>query len=206
MESRQFLVVVLVISVVVVGVVGLAIFTAPPPGGGETTPTTTTTTDTTTTNTVPPIIFRDTDLLEYNIQMPETKFIMTDGTNVTLADLRGKLVVIDFFATWCPACEFFNTDLTTLYETYGDSIHLISLTVNMGDTIEKLIEYYEDRELEWRFGQDYGDDWDDTAADFIGVRYIPTPVIIDENGLLRYVHEGTWRFNEMNQTISEIMS
>ena len=76
----------------------------------------------------------------------------------------------------------------------------------MGDTIEKIIEYTQERDLTWPFGQDYGDDWENTAADFVGVRAIPTSAIIDENGLLRYVHEGTWRFVEMNQTISEIMS
>jgi thiol-disulfide isomerase/thioredoxin len=145
--------------------------------------------------------FRDQDLKDDNVTVPDWEFIMIDGTNTTIGEHYGKWIVLDFMASWCPACEYQNGDMGTLYSTYGDDFYMASMTVNTGDSVEVMQNYVDDHQLTWPHGIDPGQ----VAADFLDVRYIPTIVFIDDTGLLRWIHEGTWRFAEMNATLYGLM-
>ncbi len=206
MEAKQLIGIVLVVSTLIIGMSAYVALNMPSINQNNNDTDETTLTTTTTNQENPLIIFRDQDLLEYNITMPDTLMKLVDGRNITISDLKGEWVLIDFFATWCPACEYFNGELKKLVNKWTDNITVIGLTVNMGDTFEKLEEYITEHEITWTLGQDYGEDWENTAADFIGVRYIPTPIVIDPAGRLRYVHEGAWRFVEMEPILQELVS
>ena len=49
---------------------------------------------------------------------PEFELVSLEGETVRLAELRGKTVVIDFWATWCPPCEFQVPELNAFYEAH----------------------------------------------------------------------------------------
>jgi thiol-disulfide isomerase/thioredoxin len=211
MQSKQILGIVIVLVTVTVGLTVAYFSTIPPVDDTNnetqtTIPTTTTTTDGGDDGgNTPILILRDMDLLEYNITLPETLWIMTDGNDIYPSDLQGKWTIIDFMATWCPPCKIQNVFLKQIHDAYGDSINLISLTVTISETLEMLEDYADENNITWRTGQDYGEDWDNTMADFLGIRYIPTPIIIDPNGVLRWMHEGTWIFQAMNDTLTTLM-
>jgi thiol-disulfide isomerase/thioredoxin len=54
------------------------------------------------------------------------------GRPVSLAELRGRPVVIDFWATWCAPCEFQIPVLNQLEERYGDRVEVIGIAVDAG--------------------------------------------------------------------------
>ncbi|MCK5151428.1 MAG: TlpA family protein disulfide reductase [Candidatus Thorarchaeota archaeon] len=209
METKQLFAVVLVMSIVVVGITGATLFMNSPEDTTTDT-TTTSTTDTTTTtdpddDNIPAWFFRDQDLLPYNVTIPNWEFEMVDADNVTMESMRGKFVVMIFMATWCPACEYQNMDNIKLYEEYPrDQLEYIQLTTAQGDSPQMVRDYVVDHELQWNIGYASGT-VGDAADDFLKLRYIPTLVLIDQLGTLRWIHEGTWRFVEYNATVSSLM-
>ncbi|MFW9955435.1 MAG: peroxiredoxin family protein [Candidatus Thorarchaeota archaeon] len=209
MESKQFLAVVLVMSIVVIGITGAALLGTLPADNGATDTTTDTTTTTTTEpdddNGIPAWFFRDQDLLPYNVTIPDWEFEMVDSDNITMSSLRGKFVVMIFMTTWCPACKYQNTDNIKLYNNYSrDQLEYVQLTTAQGDTPQMLRDYITENQLTWTIGF-ATDEAGDACDDFFKLRYIPTLVLIDQLGTLRWIHEGTWRFVDYNATVSTLM-
>lgn len=64
-------------------------------------------------------------------EAPEIKPLFAlNGDKATLADLKGKVVLLDFWAVWCPPCKVLFPQLRTLHETYGkDGLEVVGLTL-----------------------------------------------------------------------------
>ncbi|HEU4328292.1 MAG TPA: TlpA disulfide reductase family protein [Roseiflexaceae bacterium] len=62
---------------------------------------------------------------------PDFQYTMADGSSVRLSELRGKKVLINFWATWCEPCRSEMPDLEKAAQTYGDSLAVIG--VNKGE-------------------------------------------------------------------------
>ncbi len=195
--------VVLVLSLVIVGITGATLFMNAPEGDPTNTTTTTDTSTTTTTDDgVPDIIFRDQDLLAYDIKVPDWTFPMVDSGNYSISDAYGQFLILEFFATWCSACEYQNADNVKIYEAFpAEELEFLQVTTALGDSPQMLRDYIEDHGLLW----DLGYATDGIADEFLNIRYIPTLVLIDQTGTLRWIHEGTWRFTDFNATIVELM-
>jgi len=63
---------------------------------------------------------------------PEWTLEDLGGSRVSLAELRGRPVVVDFWATWCAPCEFQIPVLNQLEERYGDRVEVIGIAVDAG--------------------------------------------------------------------------
>ncbi|MFW9920835.1 MAG: TlpA family protein disulfide reductase [Candidatus Thorarchaeota archaeon] len=203
METKQFIMVVLVLSLVVVGITGATLFMPPPVDNPtDTTTTSDSTTTTTTDDGVPDIIFRDQDLLPFNIAVPDWVFPMVDSGNYSISDAYGQFLILEFFATWCSACEYQNADNVKIYEAFPEEeLEFLQVTTALGDSPQMLRDYITEHGLLW----DLGYATDGIADEFLNIRYIPTLVLIDQTGTLRWIHEGTWRFTDFNATIVELM-
>jgi len=207
-DTKQFLTVVLVLSVVIGGITVTTLLMQPLLEE----PTNTTSTSDTTTITfvdnngdgIPDLLLRDQDLLQYNISVPDWEFLMVDVDNYSISDAYGQFLILEFFATWCGACEFQNSDNVEIYQAFPeDELEFLQVTTALGDTDQMLRDYIEEHGLLWDIG--YANENDDASVEFFKIRYIPTLVLIDQTGILRWIHEGTWRFNEFNATIVELM-
>jgi len=73
----------------------------------------------------------ETEAVEEVQPAPDFTVYDKDGKPVTLSDFRGKPVVLNFWASWCPPCKAEMPDFQAAWETYGDQVHF--LMVNMTD-------------------------------------------------------------------------
>jgi len=103
-----------------------------------------------------------------------------DGNEVRLSDLRGKPVIVNFWATWCGYCVQEMPDFQTVYEEYGDQIHFMMINVTDGyqETQEKAMDFVAKNGLTLPIYYDL----DLNAADTYRVNAMPVTYLIDENG------------------------
>ena len=109
-----------------------------------------------------------------------------DGSPIRLADLRGKAVWINFWATWCPPCQAETPVLRELAETYRDrGLELIAISVQE-TTPEDVKAYAERYELDYTIGFDASGHIFDLYKAYV----LPTQVFIDPDGIIREVVPG----------------
>ncbi len=117
---------------------------------------------------------------------PDFSLVSTEGKTVKLSDFRGKVVVLDFWATWCPPCKAEIPDFIKLYSKYKDSgFQMLGVSVDqggLGDVIPFMKSYginYPILMANSRVVSSYG-----------GIRGIPTTFVIDKEGKIRASYEG----------------
>jgi peroxiredoxin len=115
---------------------------------------------------------------------------MIDGTNIQLSDLKGKVVLINFWATWCAPCLMeFHKFPSKIIEPFKNS-KFVLLPVSRGETEEKVRDKM--TQLEQR-GIDFnvGIDPNQTIAGLYGAKSaIPQNILIDKSGIIRYISKG----------------
>ena len=111
---------------------------------------------------------------------PEITLQDTAGNLFSLSSLRGKVVLIDFWASWCRPCRMENPNMVKLYQNYkqyGFDILGVSLDQSKGNWISAI----EKDELPWNHISDLKG-WQSAAGAAYGVRSIPFTVLVDKKG------------------------
>lgn len=125
---------------------------------------------------------------------PDFKLPSVSGKQVSLNDLRKdaskngapKVVLIDFWATWCGPCRNSIPHIQKLHEKYSKKgVSIVGISVD--DKGAKVVKpFVEKNKLTYTILLDQKSE----AADKYGVRAIPSIFIIDKKGVVRYIHEG----------------
>lgn len=115
-------------------------------------------------------------------------FATTDleGEVVTLADFRGRPVIINFWATWCAPCRIEMPELQTVYQEYQDE-ELVILAINREEDAERISDFFYD-EMELTFTPLL--DEDTLVANLFNVFNMPTTYFVDAEGTITAVHRG----------------
>ena len=110
-----------------------------------------------------------------------------ENTDVNLADYKGKVVLLDFWATWCGPCKVEIPGFIDLQEKYGrDGLQVVGVSVD--DTVDKLQPYVAEMKMNYPVLQGLGhDDLMDAFGPMLG---IPVSVIISRDGKICAKHTG----------------
>lgn len=103
-----------------------------------------------------------------------------DGTPISLADYRGKVVLLDFWAVWCGPCLGEIPRIKAVYEKYHDKGFDV-IGVSLDEDAAVLRAFIKEKEIPWRQIFD-GQKWAGHLVQQYGVRGIPAPFLIDREG------------------------
>jgi thiol-disulfide isomerase/thioredoxin len=127
--------------------------------------------------------------LEPGDRAPELAFQSPQGKTIALSAFRGKLVLIDFWASWCMPCRIENPNLVSLYNKYKDlkftsgngfTIYSVSLDLKM----ELWTDGIDKDGLLWEAHVSDLKGWDSAPAATYEVASIPANFLIDGNGII----------------------
>ena len=112
---------------------------------------------------------------------PELNMVSPEGKIITLESLRGKYVLIDFWASWCGPCRRENPNVVKLYNQYKDQgfeVYSVSLDNNKSRWEAAIIQ----DKLTWKSHVSDLKGWGSAATKLYGFRGIPYTVLIDKEG------------------------
>lgn len=113
---------------------------------------------------------------------PEFSLPDTAGVSVSLSDYRGKYVLLDFWASWCPPCRKENPNVVNAYQQYKDKNFTV-LGISLDQDKDKWLKAIQDDNLTWGHVSDLKY-WDSEIPALYGVRGIPANVLLDPNGVI----------------------
>lgn len=135
------------------------------------------------------------------VAAPDWTLKSPDGKDVKLADFRGKVLVLDFWATWCPPCRkeipsFI--ELQTQYEKAG----LVIIGISFDKTVDAVKEFAKTEKINYPLAMGTMD----VAQAYGGIRSIPTTFIVDPTGKIVKSLVGFHPKAEFEKEITPLLS
>ncbi|MDR3763038.1 MAG: TlpA disulfide reductase family protein [Acidobacteriota bacterium] len=117
---------------------------------------------------------------------PDFTAALSEGKTVKLADFKGKVLLIDFWATWCPPCRESVPELKELHKKYGDRLAVMSVSAD--ESQKQWSDYILKHDMSWQQSWDKGNKA--SVLNAFGVHLFPTYVLIDAEGIVRARIDG----------------
>jgi thiol-disulfide isomerase/thioredoxin len=115
-------------------------------------------------------------------RVPDLTIVTLDGDTLRSTELRGQVVVVNFWATWCGPCRLEMPSLQALHEDRAaDGVVVIGLSTDVGSP-EPIRSWIEERGIAFPIGRATRDH----RSAFGGIRGIPTTYLIDREGVVRH--------------------
>lgn len=134
---------------------------------------------------------------------PETTFVLLDGSRVTLSELRGKVVLVNFWATSCPGCVKEMPDFMRAYEVYHDRGFEIVAVAMAYDPPNYVANFTEKWGLPFPVALD---SQGENARAFGNVSVTPTSFVIDQEGRIIKQKLGELDFAELKALLDKVLS
>jgi peroxiredoxin len=138
--------------------------------------------------------------LDRGARAPEIGMRDLDGNEVTIASLRGRVVVVDFWASWCVPCADSMVVYQRLYETYRER-GLTIVGVSQDQRVDNARAFVSRHHLSFPVVFDEGH----AIAGRYAPPRMPTSYLIDRTGVVRHVHAG-YRSSDAAQLESQVQA
>ena len=131
---------------------------------------------------------------------PDFALVDLEGNLLHLSDLRGEVVFINFWATWCPPCRAEMPEMEAVYQEYKDKDVLV-IGVDIKETDNEVIQFVRQGGYSWRF---VIDTTGEVAANY-EITAIPTSFFLDRAGIIRAINVGAMTKRAMGEKLADAM-
>jgi len=131
---------------------------------------------------------------------PDFELEALNGTKIKLSNLRGYVVILDFWATWCKPCRQEMPILGKIYDTYS-SKGVVILSINIQESKGTVAAFAQAYKINWTILLDVNGN----IASKYKIKYIPTLIIIDKNGCIKHKHIGVTQYNVLASEIDSLL-
>jgi cytochrome c biogenesis protein CcmG/thiol:disulfide interchange protein DsbE len=139
------------------------------------------------------------DLVAEGKPAPDFTAESLDGGTLTLSDLRGSPVAINFWATWCVPCTVEMPALESAAQRYADR-GLVVLPVNASESPDKVQDFMDTNGLTLSALLDPDGD----ILNLYAIRYFPTTIWVDADGIVRAEHFGPLTSDQIDQYVTDL--
>lgn len=130
--------------------------------------------------------------LDVGLKAPNFELENLHGEKVQLSDFKGKKVMINFWATWCPPCKAEMPDMQKFYEQYGDQVTILAINIDPEYDVKGFVQ-----QMNISFPILLDDQ--DKVSSAYKILTIPTTFIIDEKGIIQYKQLSAMSFDMMKK-------
>ncbi len=133
-----------------------------------------------------------TDSLDFKIQL-------LNSSEVMLSDFIGEPIILEFMASWCDTCKIQNEELIAFNADFSN-IRILSVSVDLDDSITQLINYKNNYGITWTMGRDVNKQ----GAKLFNFQYIPTVAFFDSVGIRRHSITGVAGYDTLVEWFNEL--
>ena len=130
---------------------------------------------------------RRNDLIKPGMAMPDIELEDPNGNKRALSDLRGKVVLVDFWASWCGPCRRENPNVVSAWEEFKDQGFEV-FSVSLDKDATKWQRAIDQDGLIWPYHVSDLRGWSSSATQLYGISSIPHAVLIDKDGTVVATH------------------
>lgn len=123
-----------------------------------------------------------------------------DNGQISLADYEGEVIIMNFWATWCPPCRAEMPGINNFYEAHKDE-GLVVLAINEEESEEQVRPFIELNEFSFPVLLDI----EGRVAQQYSTRSFPTTFIIDRNGVIQHVQTGEITERELERIVKPLL-
>lgn len=139
--------------------------------------------------------------IEIGSTAPDLNFTNPDGKNISLSSLKGKIVLLDFWASWCKPCRMENPNVVRLYNEYKDKGFTV-FSFSLDNNIDRWKSAIQQDGLSWPNHVSDLKGWQSAGSALYKVNSIPQTFLIDKDG--KIIEIGL-RGNQLEQKLKELL-
>lgn len=128
---------------------------------------------------------------------PNFRLVLDDGRHLNLHDLRGRPILINFWATWCGPCRLEMPDIVRMAATNAD---LVVLAINVQESMEQIQPFAEEFQMQLPVVRDT----DGALRNLYAVRGMPTSVFIDRDGEIFTIWAGMLTMDLLQEIVADL--
>jgi len=120
-------------------------------------------------------------IVRLNEQAPEIAYLTPGGDSLKLSSLKGKVVLLDFWASWCIRCRKINPHIVELYKKYKNKNFTV-FSVSLDSDKEKWMFAIKKDKLEWENHVSELKSWQSSAAKEYNILHLPNTFLVNKDG------------------------